>query len=128
VTFAQSCPEALPVCLALCCRLLWDILLTPGEAASGQYEHDRICALTRLGCAETVPECVHRICRLKRSADGACIYLGADNLCSIYERRLTTCRPQGYAPATACRSAASSSRVGGEHRMSQVPQGLSARV
>ncbi|MBM4430627.1 MAG: YkgJ family cysteine cluster protein [Chloroflexi bacterium] len=92
LTFVLSCPEAVPVCQAMCCRLPWDITLTPEEVASGQYEYERICALTRRGCVQTVPGCIHRIYCLKRGADGACIYLGADNLCSIYERRLRICR------------------------------------
>jgi len=76
----------------MCCRLPWDITLTPEEAESGQYDFERICALTRNGCAEPVPGCIHRIYLLKRGADGACTYLGSNNLCTIYDRRLKICR------------------------------------
>jgi hypothetical protein len=92
LTFARSCPEFVTVCQAMCCRMPWDITLTPEEAASGQHEHERICALTRGGCAESAPSCVHRMFHIKRRADGACVYLGVDNLCSIYDRRLEICR------------------------------------
>ena len=92
LTFALPCPEAVSVCQALCCRLPWDILLTLEEAASGQYESERVCTLTRRGCAEQVPTCIHWRQRLKRREDGACCYLDPDNRCRIYEYRPHACQ------------------------------------
>lgn len=89
--FHGDCDEMRPICMAMCCRMAWDIPISAEEYASRQYIADVMCALTDKACRETSEPCNHRRYRLARGEDGGCYHL-KENRCSIYGERPKTCR------------------------------------
>lgn len=93
VRFTGTCPEVLDTCQALCCRH-WDIALTEEESATGLYDTEKICRLDHARCTKPKQDhpCIQRGYRIKKKADGACLYLDQQNRCRIYAFRPILCR------------------------------------
>lgn len=89
--FRQKPCEALAVCKALCCRR-WDIHLARHEYAQGVYQAEASCALDKKACSRHDTACPHKAFRLKKNKDGSCVYLDAENRCTIYAMRPLVCR------------------------------------
>jgi hypothetical protein len=66
------------------------VMLTPDEISSGRYETEFFCVSKKELCTKDI-ECYYRIMQV-RLKDGACVYLGADGKCAIYEERPQICR------------------------------------
>jgi hypothetical protein len=86
-----TCLELSSLCDAMCCRE-WGIRVSPEEFASGRYRTTTFCMLTDEVCEKQVMACINRRYELKKTADGACVYLGNDNRCTIYQTRPQVCR------------------------------------
>jgi lysine-N-methylase len=70
-----------------CCRS-WNVMLGPGEeerlAALDWSEADPTLVDVTTAVSSTLPGSGKGVRRLARGSDGACVYLGADNLCRIH--------------------------------------------
>lgn len=80
-----SCLDLLAICAGACCRE-WRVGVTLAEHASGLYASQRTCALTQKACEKEVSRCPNLIHELKKDREGACVHLGEDYRCSIYEQ------------------------------------------
>jgi len=80
---SYRCADVLHLCRAACCKLGGGVVLTPEEIASGRYETETFCLEKRELCDKEI-DCYHKIVQLKTRKDGACVYLGGDNLCTIH--------------------------------------------
>lgn len=85
-----KCTEVIGLCRAMCCKLGGGVALTPDEINSGKFETENFCIEKKCLCGKDT-ECYHKIVQLK-TEDGRCIYLGDDDMCTIYERRPRMCR------------------------------------
>lgn len=90
--FQGECLDPDLNCEATCCRLDWAIYLTPEEYQTGLYVAECVCSLTTKPCEKETVSCAYRVYPLKKNDEGACIHLGQDNRCLIYESRPAVCR------------------------------------
>ncbi|MEA3490186.1 MAG: YkgJ family cysteine cluster protein [Candidatus Omnitrophota bacterium] len=86
-----NCDEVRDLCEAICCRV-YNVTTTEEEFRSGEYRARAVCAVSGKECENEKANCVNRNLWIERKPDGACVYLGEDNKCSIYERRPKACR------------------------------------
>ncbi|MFA6451833.1 MAG: YkgJ family cysteine cluster protein [bacterium] len=83
------CMKMLEFCHGDCCRQ-GGVMLNPDEIASGLYETEVFCIRQKKPCEKT-QDCYLKITQLKMNENG-CMYIGADNRCSIYDHRPSICR------------------------------------
>jgi len=92
LVFTGPCLDSIGVCRAMCCRK-WDVAITDEEARSGIFEWEPLCRVTQTACGRPNEQnCFNRLMRLKKKADGSCMYLDSECRCSIYENRPDVCR------------------------------------
>jgi hypothetical protein len=89
--FQGSCLETLSICQAMCCKIDWEIRITPEEYQAKLFETEVICMLTNKSCDTHNKDCVNKRYLLKRRENGTCIYLSADNKCMVHRNKPKTC-------------------------------------